>query len=315
MGPGKIARKFAHDLRAVPHTTLYAVASRNLDRAKAFANEHNAVKAFGSYEALVEDPDLDAVYIATPHALHWDCCLMCLSHKKAVLCEKPLAMDAEQVEEMITAAKTRQILLMEAMWTAFLPHFQAAIQMVRGGQIGEIISLDADFGFYTPFDVSSRLFNKQLGGGSLLDIGIYPLFLSLAVLGEPIEMNAHATFFENGADSSCHITLLYSNHAKAHLSSTLLEETPTVAVIKGGEGTLKLHPRFHESSSFTIEKEGKTEQFTFTNLGSGFVHQIEHFCHLLREGETESPVMTFDTSRKLIRLLDNVRRKIGLRYT
>ncbi len=314
MGPGKIARKFAQDLREVPHAELYAVASRNQGRAEAFANEYNAAKVFGNYKALAEDPGVDAVYIATPHALHKEYSLLCLSHKKAVLCEKPLAINAAQVEEMIAASKAHQVLLMEAMWTAFLPHFQAAMQKVREGVLGEIISIEADFGFHPPFNPVSRLFNKQLGGGSLLDIGIYPLFFSLSVLGRPTVVDARATFFENGADSSCHITLLYDHHAKARLYSTLLKETPTEAVIKGSEGTLNIHPRFHESSSFTIEKEGKTEQFTFTNRGKGFVHEIEHFCNLLTEGETESPVMTFATSRQLIGLLDGVREKIGLYY-
>ncbi|MFP4468347.1 MAG: hypothetical protein ACLFN2_05225 [Bacteroidales bacterium] len=153
-----------------------------------------------------------------------------------------------------------------------------------------------------------------MGGGSLLDIGVYPLFLSLSVLGRPLEVDARATFFENGADSSCHITLLYDNHAKARLFNTLLKETPTVAVIRGRQGTMKIHPRFHESSSFTIEKESKTKQFTFTNRGEGFVHEIAHFCDLLREGKTESPVMTLGTSRQLTGLLDKVREKIGLLF-
>jgi predicted dehydrogenase len=314
MGPGKIARKFAHDLREVPDAKLYAVASRDQGRADAFANEYNAAKTFDSYEALAKDPDVDAVYIATPHALHKENSLLCMSHEKAVLCEKPLAMNATQVEEMITASKTYKVLLMEAMWTAFLPHFQAATQKVREGMLGEIISIEADFGFRSPFNPASRLFNKQLGGGSLLDIGIYPLFLSLSVLGKPVYIDARATFFENGADSSCDMTLFYRHNAKARLFSTLLKETPTEAVIKGSEGTLKLHSRFHESSSFTIEKEGKTQQFSFTNRGKGFVHEIEHFCNLLREGKTESPVMRFDSSRQLIGLLDEVREKIGLYY-
>jgi predicted dehydrogenase len=314
MGPGKIAHKFARDLREVPHAELYAVASRDPGRAEAFASEYHAAKAYGSYKALAEDPGVDAVYIATPHVLHRECSLLCLNHKKAVLCEKPLAMNAAQVEEMITAAKAQNVLFMEAMWTAFLPHFQAAMQKVRDGVLGEIISIEADFGFRASFDPAGRLFNKQLGGGSLLDIGIYPLFLSLTALGRPVDLEARATFFETGADSSCHMTLLYAHPAKARLFSTLLQETPTAAVIKGSEATLKIHPRFHESTSFTIEKEGKTETFTFTKRGEGFVHEIEHFCDLLREGKTESPVMTFDTSRQLIGLLDKVREKIGLFY-
>lgn len=314
MGPGKIARKFAGDLREVSQTELHGVASRDKGRAEAFGTEHNAVKAYGNYEALARDPNVDAVYIATPHALHHQYSLLCLSHGKAVLCEKPLAMNARQVEEMIAASKARKVLLMEAMWTAFLPHFQAAMQKVREGALGEIKSIEADFGFHSPYAPAARLFNKQLGGGSLLDIGIYPLFLSLSMLGMPVSMEARASFFENGADSSCTMHLKYQNKAEARLHSTLLKETPTVAIIRGSTGTMTIHSRFHESSSFAIEKEGKMEKFTFTNKGTGFVHEIEHFCHLLREGKAESPVMSFDKSRQLIDLMDAVREKIALQY-
>lgn len=314
MGPGKIAHKFAKDLREVPNAELCAVASRNQDRAEAFANEYHAAKAFGSYEALAQDASIDAVYIATPHSLHKKYSLMCLSRKKAVLCEKPLAMGTAQVEEMIAAAKAQEVLLMEAMWTAFLPNFRAAMQKVRAGILGEIISIEADFGFRAPYNPDSRLFNKKLGGGSLLDIGIYPLFLALSILGKPLKVDAHATFSETGIDSSCTITLHYDQNTKAHLLSTLLKETPTVAVIKGSEGNLKIHSPFHESPSFSIEKNGKVEKFTFAKRGEGFVHEIEHFCDLVRKGKTESHVMSFNISRELIGLMDEVRKKIGLFY-
>ncbi len=314
MGPGKIAQKFARDLKEVPNTELYAVASRQHGRAEAFASAYDAAKTFGNYEALADDTDVDAVYIATPHTFHAHHSLMCISRGKAVLCEKPLAMNVTQVNAMIAASKAHRVLIMEAMWTAFLPHFQAAMQKIKEGALGEVIQIEADFGFKSPFNPDSRLFNKQLGGGSLLDIGIYPLFLSLSSLGKPVGVEAHATFFETGADSSCNITLHYDHKRKAHLLSTLLKETPTVAVFKGSKGTLTMHSRFHESSSFSIEVDGKTEPFTFTNRGQGFVHEIEHFCNLLRTGKTESSVMTFDTSRTLIGMLDDVREKIGLYY-
>lgn len=314
IGPGKIARKFARDLTKVPHAELYAVASRHHSRAEAFANEHNASRAFESYEALVKDPRVDAVYIATPHTFHKKYSLICLSHKKAVLCEKPLAMNATEVEEMIAASRDHQVLLMEAMWTAFLPHFQSVIQKAREGMLGEIIGIEADFGFSASYDPASRLFNKKLGGGSLLDIGIYPLFLALSLLGRPVGVDARASYFETGVDSSCLITLHYDQNVKAQIFTTLLKDTPTEAVIRGSKGTLRIHPRFHESSSFTVERKGKKEQFSFTNLGEGFVHEITHFCNLLRKGATESPVMTFDTSRSLIRLLDEVREMAGVIY-
>lgn len=310
IGPGKIARKFAADLSLVSNAGLYAVASREQNRADAFAKEYKALKAYGNYEALAEDPAVDAVYIATPHSMHKEDTLMCLRRQKAVLCEKPLAINASEVGEMIAVSKSEQVLLMEAMWTAFLPGFQSAVQKLHEGEIGIIISIEANFGFQPPYQAESRLFNKDLGGGSLLDIGIYPLFLSLSLLGKPLNVDAKAIFFDTGVDSSCKISLHYEHSVRANLFSTFLKNIPVEAVIKGSEGSLKIHHPFHEAPSFSIEKEGKTEQFTFSNKGGGFVHEIEHFCELLRQGKTESPIMSFELSSDLIGLMDEVREKI-----
>ena len=310
IGPGKIARKFAADLSLVSNAELYAVASRDQNRADAFAKEYKALKAYVSYEALAADPAVDAVYIATPHSLHMENSIMCLKNRKAVLCEKPLAMDSSEVGEMIAVSKSEQVLLMEAMWTAFLPGFQSAVQKLHEREIGKIIRIDANFGFQPPYQAESRLFNKDLGGGSLLDIGIYPLFLSLSLLGKPLKVDARATFFETGVDSSCKISLHYGYSVRANLFSTFLKNIPVEAVIKGSEGSLKIHHPFHEAPSFSIEKEGKTEQFTFSNQGGGFVHEIDHFSELLRQGKTESPIMSFEVSSDLIGLMDKVREKI-----
>lgn len=310
IGPGKIARKFAADLSLVSNAELYAVASRDQNRAEAFAVEYKASKAYGSYETLAEDPAVDAVYIATPHSLHKENSLMCLKRKKAVLCEKPLAMNSAEVMEMITVAKSEGVLLVEAMWTAFLPGFQSAVQKLHEGEIGKIISIDANFGFQPPYQAESRLFNKDLGGGSLLDIGIYPLFLSLAVLGKPLNVDSAATFFDTGVDSSCKISLHYDDLVKAKLFSTFLKDIPIEAIITGSKGLMKIHHPFHDTHSFSVEKEGSIEQFDFANEGGGFVYEIEHFCQLLRQGITESPIMSFDVSSDLIGLMDEVRKKI-----
>mgnify|MGYP000952611482 FL=1 len=175
IGLGNIAHKFATDLLTIEDAKIYAVASRNQEKANEFASKYNATKAYSSYEALAKDPHIDAVYIATPHTLHKENTILCLDHGIAVLCEKPFAMDSDELNEMIAKAKDKNVLLMEALWTYFLPHYRYVLKALEDRIYGDVIKLEADFGFYRAFDNSSRLFNKSLGGGSLLDIGIYPI--------------------------------------------------------------------------------------------------------------------------------------------
>ena len=169
----------------VSNAKLHGIASRTIEKSKQFALEFNADKAYGDYESLASDPDIDAIYIATPHSFHKAHTLLCLKHKKPVLCEKPFAMDLEEVNEMIKVSKANKTLLMEALWTAFLPHFQYVQDLLNKKHFGEIVSLEADFGFHPIYDETSRVFDKSVGGGSLLDIGIYPVFAALSTLGQP----------------------------------------------------------------------------------------------------------------------------------
>ena len=314
IGPGNIAHKFAEDIQKVPNAELMAVASRDKGRAKEFATKYNAGKAYDSYQLLADDPQVDAVYIATPHAFHKAHSMVCLNRKKAVLCEKAFAMNSMQAKEMIETAKANNTLLMEAMWTRFLPHYQMVLRLIKEGAIGKITGLEADFGFKAHYNLESRLIKKQLGGGSLLDIGIYPVFLALSLLGMPDDIEDSATFFDTGADSSCNMIFIYGDHIKAHLQSSFLEQTPNAATIFGEQGKLTIHPKFHAPSSFSIEKHGKIQRFDFDVDTNGYSYEIEHFSNLLLNGKTESPLMTFRTSEQLVQLLDAVRAKIGLYY-
>lgn len=315
LGPGRIAHKFASDLLQVPQSELWAVASRDLAKALEFASTYHAPRAFGSYLSMLEDPDIDAVYVATPHALHYEHTLMCLEHRKAVLCEKPFAMNTGQVNTMIATAQSQGILLMEALWTAFLPHFQAAVKLIREGAIGEIIGLEAAFGFQPDFDPQSRVFARNMGGGSLLDIGIYPIFAAHAFLGMPEKIQSSATFFENGVDSSCQMTLQYPDGVSARLYSTFLENIPIQATIQGSKGKMIIHAPFHAPSGFTIDHtNGEVEHFTFAGSAHGYNYEIAHFNNLIREGKTQSEVMSFLRSRQIMEILDGVREKIGLNY-
>lgn len=314
IGLGKIAAKFCADLETVKDAELYAVASRNLQKAEEFAKEHNATKAYGSYEEMLKDKDVDVVYIATPHVFHHENTLLSLHYKKAVLCEKPLAINKSQAQQMITAAKKEKIFLMEAMWTEFLPHFEALMEIVESGKYGAIKNIKADFGFAPKFDADSRLFNKALGGGSLLDIGIYPVFLALSLLGEPHKISATASIGKTGVDEECDITFEYSDNVLAHLHSTVLNTTPTTAEIELEKATILVNTRFHEPSSLTIIIGGKeiTKEFDVTTHGYNF--EAAHVQNMLKQGRTESDKMTFEKSLQLIELLDKVRADIQLEY-
>ena len=313
IGLGKIANKFATDLATIANAELYAVASRSQENANTFAKKYNAKIAYSSYEDLAKNTDVDAVYIATPHSFHKAHTILCLQHKKAVLCEKPFAMNLEEVEEMITIAKENNVLLMEALWTYFLPHYQYVLDIFNSKKYGKLLQLEADFGFKPEYDLESRLIKKEVGGGSLLDIGIYPIFVALSTLGIPKSIDAKATFFETGADSECTMVFNYQD-AKGHLKSTLLEDTKTEAIFTFEDAIVKINTMFHEPTTVTIIKSDKEEIIDFNYKTIGYNFETDHFNQLLSDGKKESNIMTFDFSRKLIQLLDEVSAKIGLEY-
>ena len=313
IGLGNIANKFATDLLTVEDAELYAVASRTQQKADGFADKYQVTKAYNSYEALVSDENIDAVYIATPHSLHKDNVLLCLKQGKAVLCEKPFAMNADEVNSMITAATKHNTLLMEGLWTYFLPHYNFVLAELRREAYGKLLKIEADFGFVKVFNEESRLFKKSLGGGSLLDIGIYPIFAALSTLGVPDTIRAKASFFENGADSSCAMVFNYNN-AKATLTSTLLKSTPSDAIFYCEQGIIKINSGFHSPSTVTLINDNNEESVFFDCKTHGYNYQISHFNQLLREGKKESHIMTFNFSRQLIETLDSVRAIIDLTY-
>lgn len=314
MGLGKIAGKFCTGLKSVKDAELYAVASRSITKAEKFAKEFGAKLAYGSYEEMLKDKDVDVVYIATPHVFHHENTLLSLSYKKPVLCEKPFAMNKSQVEEMIAAAKKEKVFLMEALWTQFLPHFEALMEIVKSEKYGMIKSVKADFGFEAEFDESGRLFNKSLGGGSLLDIGIYPVFMALSLLGEPDKLSAKASIGKTEVDEECDITFEYANKVIAQLHSTLLNKTPTTAEIEFEKASIIVNTRFHEPSSLIIisGKEETVQEFGVETNGYNF--EATHVQEMLKQGRTESDKMSFEKSLQLIDLLDKVREEIQLEY-
>ncbi|SFZ91391.1 Predicted dehydrogenase [Flaviramulus basaltis] len=313
IGLGNIANKFAKDLLTIKDAKLYAVASRTQEKADEFAKKYDAIKAYDSYEALANDPNIDAVYIATPHVYHKENTILCLKKGIAVLCEKPFAMNIEEVEEMIACAKENNTLLMEALWTYFLPHYQYVLELIENKTYGKILKVESDFGFHREFDDSSRTYNKSLGGGSLLDIGIYPIFTALSTLGVPNNIDATATFFENGADSTCDMVFHYDN-CDAHLESSFISNNPTEAIFYCEKAIIKINTMFHMPTTVSIIIDGKEEIKDFGYNTIGYNYEAIHFNKLIREGKKESDIMTFDFSRNLIKILDDVRNIINLSY-
>lgn len=315
IGLGKIAHTFAEDLLRSPATELTAVASRSAKKAESFAAKYGAPHHFSSYEQFIESAEVDVVYIATPHAFHVALSRECLLKGKAVLCEKPMGMNAKEVRSITELAKEKKLFLMEGIWTRFMPSFIKMQALLAEGVLGKIKHLEADFGFAAKYNEQGRLFNKKLGGGSLLDIGIYPLFLSLHVLGKPSKIKAEAEICATGVDSSCRMELYYEKGATAKLYSSFMKTTPTEAIIFGENGNLKLHTRFHHSPKLTLNlNNGEATIFELPYLGNGYVHEISEVNKCLRNGVTQSELLPLKFSLQLTELLDSVREKIGLVY-
>jgi predicted dehydrogenase len=318
IGPGRIARKFADDLGSLPGARLYAVGSTSLERARAFAAEYDAPHAFGSYADLARCPGLDAVYVASPHTGHAEHTLLCLDAGVPVLCEKPLAINAAQARRMADAARANGVFLMEALWSRFIPGVERALELAREGAVGEIHTVKADFGFYLPFDPASRLFDPALGGGALLDIGLYPALLALSVLGKPDDVLAAASFAPSGVDRTCAFTFRYPEGRIALGHVTLAANTPVEAWLYGAEGAIYLYPRFHHTQKLRLTRyEGRseqTEELDFPYEGWGYAFEAAHVMECLENGLKESPRVPLSLSLALVETLDKVREGIGLVY-
>jgi len=320
IGLGKIARQFADDLRLLPNARLHAVASSSLERAQTFATEFGATHVFGRYEDIVHCPDLDVVYVATPHTLHCENTLLCLENGLPVLCEKPFAMNTAEARRMVAAARRNRVFLMEALWTKFIPAFEQATQMVETGEIGKLHTIKADFGFKMPFDPTSRLYNKTLGGGALLDLGIYPALLALSFFGKPLaeDICAAATFTATDVDESCTFSFQYPEGRLALGHATLAANTSLAAQLYGTEGTIFLHPRWHHTQKLTISRyDGRQESFRDLDIpyiGRGYSYEAAHVMQCLENEMLESETIPLDFTLDLIETLDTIREKVGLVY-
>lgn len=315
IAPGNIANKFCDDLEFVPNARVHAVASRSLERAQIFADKYGAKNAYGSYEEIINCPDLDAIYIATPHSEHYNNTLMCINAGIPVLCEKAFAVNSRQLKEMVALAREKKVFLQEAIWTRFHPSVAQVSDIIAKGTIGKIIHLSANFGFLAPFDLSNRIYNLSLTGGSLMDIGIYPLFISKLLLGNPKSIKAVGTLYETGIDLNCSMALNYESGATASLFSTVACETETSCTIYGEKGKIYMHPRFHETKGFTLSVTGEEDEFFPTErLGHGYSYEAEDVQRCLSEGLIENDKLPLQFSLELMAIMDEVRNQIGLIY-
>jgi predicted dehydrogenase len=315
IGPGKIANKFATALPLAGNARLRAVASRDLARAQSFANTHAAEQIYDSYEKLAADPMIDAVYIATPHGFHAEHALLCLRNGKAVLCEKPMALNAAEVSSMIAASRAHNAFLMEAMWTRFIPLTQQITEMIAAGKIGETKYIRADFGFFAPFQPAGRLYNLRLGGGSLLDIGIYPLFLCLYLLGKPDNIRAAGHLAPTGSDETCHALLTWNDGRSAVISSTLACQTSLTAEIAGTAGSIRIPTPWYKNDRLTWYPAGQPEDTILLEpMVNGFEYQIREVSRCLEAGRIESPSMSHEFSLTMSQTMDEIRRQIGVKY-
>ena len=318
IGPGKIAGKFAEDLARVRGGTLYGAASRSLERAQAFVDQHGGRKAYGSYAELAADPNIDVVYIATPHTGHAENAIRCLRAGKAVLCEKPFAMNSEEVARMVAVAREEDCFLMEAIWTRVLPGTLQLLEWIKAGKLGRVQSLTADFGFRAPYAPEKRLYNKALGGGALLDIGIYPVFLANLLFGEPQRILGAARMGETGVDLEDNLVFEYADDQYARLHASLAHETPSDAWIYGSAGKVYMEGRWHETKRITLyPNDGPAETVDVSEAfkgGRGYNVEIEHVQRCLQRTLKESPLLPLDFSVALMRTLDRVRETIGLEY-
>jgi predicted dehydrogenase len=314
VGPGSIARKFVSDLLLVDDAEVTAVASRSMERAKEFADEYGAKYTFGDYDALFQSGKVDVVYIATPHTFHKDLSLKALKNGIGVLCEKPIGVNRPEVVEQVNASKKHNTFLMEAMWSRFNPSIQKVKQLVDEGVVGDLKYIHADFAFYgLDKGLDSRLLNPDLASGSLLDIGIYPIFLSYLLLGLPKKIMATSKFHDNGTELQTSMIFDYEN-AQSVLYSGLTSNSRMEAEISGNKGELFLNPRWHHADGYTLVKGEQTDKFELPLTGFGYYHEILEVHQCLKENKIESDLWSHQNSLDLSELLDTVREICGISF-
>jgi predicted dehydrogenase len=314
LGPGGIARAFAKDLTLLEGHTVGAVGSRSLSNAQSFADDFGGT-AYGSYEELINDSTIDAIYVATPHPAHHDNVISALDAGKAVLCEKPFAVNAKQAQAMVDAASRNKVALMEAMWARFLPHYAQVREIIASDVLGPIISIHADHGQRLADQNIPRLIEPQLAGGALLDLGIYPISFAHMILGNPVAIYSSAVMTDKGVDAQSSMIFTYENGAQAVLTTTMIEQTPCRAVVAGLNGWLEIDRTFYNPASMRVVlNDGSATEYPNTYSGHGLREQAESFKQLVQSGKLQSDILSWKDTVDIMKSMDTVREQIGLKY-
>jgi dihydrodiol dehydrogenase / D-xylose 1-dehydrogenase (NADP) len=315
LGTGYIARKFAEALTFVPEARLVAVGSRSAQTAEDFAREYQRPRVHASYQALIEDPEVDVVYIATVNNLHRENCLAALNAGKPVLCEKPFMVNSAEAVEVISLAREKKLFLMEALWTRYIPAFQKARQVWEAGLIGELKVVESDFGFICDRNPPGPLYDPALAGGSMLDVGAYPISLAHIAFGEPDSVAALAHIDETGVDVQTGMLFGYRGGQIGVGYSSFDVESPKEATIIGTKGFIRIHTPFFCPSSFSVHINGQDPQlYTIPYEGNGWNYEAVEVMRCLREGQMESELAPHAETLALMRTMDRIRREIRLKY-
>lgn len=315
IGTGGIARAFAFDLQRAADHKVAAVGSRSAKKGHAFAAEFADCASYGSYEELVADPNIDGIYVATPHPLHVSSTVLALRAGKPVLCEKPFAVNSAQAKLMIDTAREKNLTLMEAMWTRFLPHIKKVRQILSEGTIGEIISVEADHGQRLAALHIPRLMLPEFAGGALLDLGIYPVSFAHMALGVPTKITASAAFTPEGVDSQTTAIFDYESGAQAILSANMIAKTPCRAVISGTLGRIEINQTFYNPAPMRVVfNDDSITEYPNDYQGHGLREQAIEFAHLVRSGKKESSQLSLDETYQITQSMDKIRDLIKLRF-
>ncbi len=317
LATGKIAHSFAGDLALLHDNALVAVGSRSAESARAFADQYSStsapVRAHPSYGDLADDPDVDVIYVATPHGRHDVDVLRCFQSGKAVLCEKALTLETSSTERLVAEARERDLFFAEAMWMRTNPNIRRVVELAHEGACGTIGQVRAELGFVAPADVD-RLWDPALGASALLDVGIYPLTFAHLVLGDPDQVAAAGTLSDRGIDLGGGATLTYPGGAVASLAWTQMAWSDNRAAVSGDRGRLEIPSRFHEATGFTITDGENVETHAAPVTGRGYAHEIEEVAACLRAGRTESDLLPLDGTVAVMRVLDEIQEQLGVRY-
>jgi predicted dehydrogenase len=315
LGAGRIAEKFCTALCFVEGSEVYAVASRDMAKAKDYASKFNAAVFYNSYEELVKDENVDIIYIATPHAFHYDQAMLCLDNNKPVVCEKPMSLSHKQTSKMIAVATQKKLFLMEGMWTRFMPFLEKILSLIKEDLIGRPQYVNVDFGFTAPVDLNGRLYNKSLGGGSTLDIGVYCIFLATLLLGESPVIKTVAKIEETGVDGYANVIMQYGGGETAHILTSIIFNTALEAEIIGSKGRIKINSPWYKATEFSVHLvNDESESFSMPHASNGFEYEIREVMRCLDNGLLQSDKMPHKLTLSISKTMDEVLKQAGVSY-